>query len=54
MDNYEEVVVDRTRPGVFASRQACLDAHDWARLEKGNSPLLSRRAMTLVFPEEAS
>lgn len=53
MDTFEEVVVDRVRPAVFAARQACLDAHDWARLERGDSPLLTRRAMRLVFLEEA-
>jgi hypothetical protein len=43
---YETAVIDRTRPAVLASRQACLDAHDWTRINPG-SPLLSKREMFL-------
>jgi hypothetical protein len=51
LDDYENVVVDRARPGVLASRRACLDAHDWSRIDK-TSPLLTRRAMKIDFTEE--
>ncbi|KAK3301754.1 uncharacterized protein B0T15DRAFT_322591 [Chaetomium strumarium] len=50
LDRYENKVVSRTRPAVLASRQACVDAHDWRRINE-NSPLLSRRRMDLVFDE---
>jgi 2-polyprenyl-6-methoxyphenol hydroxylase-like FAD-dependent oxidoreductase len=50
LDRYEDKVVSRTRPAVLASRQACIDAHDWRRINE-NSPLLSRRRMDLVFDE---
>ncbi|KAL2017778.1 hypothetical protein VTK56DRAFT_1696 [Thermocarpiscus australiensis] len=50
LDRYEDKVVTRTRPAVLASRQACLDAHVWSRINE-NSPLLSRRAMNLAFDE---
>ncbi|KAK4234369.1 hypothetical protein C8A03DRAFT_18711 [Achaetomium macrosporum] len=50
LDRYEDKVVSRTRPAVLASRQACIDAHDWSRINE-NSPLLSRRMMNLVFDE---
>ena len=46
LDSYEQRVVSRTRPAVLASRQACLDAHDWAKINR-DSPLLSRRRMML-------
>lgn len=52
LDRYEDRVVARTRPAVLASRQACLDAHDWQRINP-QSPLLSRRAMNLVFDESS-
>lgn len=48
LDNYEDVVVARARPAVLASRQACLDAHNWSAIS-GDSPLLSKRAMKLEF-----
>ncbi|KAI9158881.1 LOW QUALITY PROTEIN: putative FAD-dependent monooxygenase [Paramyrothecium foliicola] len=51
LDNYEATVVKRARPGVLASRRACLDAHDWSRINK-TSPLLTRRAMIIDFEEE--
>ncbi|KEZ40815.1 hypothetical protein SAPIO_CDS8006 [Scedosporium apiospermum] len=51
LDAYEDAVVDRARPGVLASRRACLDAHEWKRIDE-TSPLLSRRAMKLDFDEE--
>ncbi|KAL2142538.1 hypothetical protein VTI28DRAFT_1041 [Corynascus sepedonium] len=50
LDRYEDRVVSRTRPAVLASRQACIDAHQWSRIND-KSPLLSRRAMNLVFDE---
>lgn len=50
LDRYEDRVVSRTRPAVLASRQACLDAHRWSRINE-TSPLLSRRVMNLVFDE---
>ncbi|KAJ0146833.1 putative FAD-dependent monooxygenase, partial [Colletotrichum tanaceti] len=51
MDVYEDRVVARARPGVLASRRACLDAHDWPRIGPA-SPLLSKREMMLQFDEE--
>ncbi|KAF8543670.1 hypothetical protein BDD12DRAFT_725665, partial [Trichophaea hybrida] len=39
---YEEEVRGRCRPAVWASRQACLDAHNWERLGE-DSPLIERR-----------
>ncbi|SPQ26252.1 57e1c60d-fe88-4d64-b93a-0dd28c76ff4e [Thermothielavioides terrestris] len=50
LDRYEDRAVARARPAVLASRQACLDAHRWSRITEA-SPLLSRRAMHLVFEE---
>ncbi|KAF9871852.1 FAD binding domain-containing protein [Colletotrichum karsti] len=51
MDIYEDAVVSRARPGVLASRRACLDAHDWPKISP-TSPLLSKREMKLQFDEE--
>ncbi|KAF6798720.1 FAD binding domain protein [Colletotrichum sojae] len=51
MDAYEGAVVARARPGVLASRRACLDAHDWPKIGPA-SPLLSKREMFLQFEEE--
>ncbi|OLN96780.1 putative FAD-dependent monooxygenase [Colletotrichum chlorophyti] len=51
LDAYEDAVVTRARPGVLASRRACLDAHDWPRISP-TSPLLSKREMKLQFDEE--
>ena len=39
---YETEMIERTEIAVLASRQACLDAHDWSRLDE-NSPLVKRR-----------
>ncbi|VUC35375.1 unnamed protein product [Clonostachys rosea] len=50
LDVYERGLVDRARPGVLASRQACLDAHKWSRIST-ESPLLTRREMKLQFDE---
>ncbi|KAF4982459.1 hypothetical protein FZEAL_1913 [Fusarium zealandicum] len=50
LDMYEDAVVKRTRPGVLASRQACLDAHEWQRIQS-NSPLLTKREPQLELPE---
>ncbi|KAK2592255.1 hypothetical protein QQS21_010042 [Conoideocrella luteorostrata] len=52
LDAYENVVVNRARPGVLASRRACLDAHDWTRIGP-QSPLLSRRQKDIVYDEVA-
>jgi len=41
---YEATMRERVRPAVQLSRQACLDAHDWARLDE-TSALLTRRAI---------
>jgi hypothetical protein len=50
LDRYEDRVVARARPAVLASRQACLDAHDWRRIN-AQSPLLTKRAMNVEFDE---
>ncbi|EEU41664.1 uncharacterized protein NECHADRAFT_97732 [Fusarium vanettenii 77-13-4] len=50
LNEYEDAVVKRTRPGVLASRQACLDAHEWGRINN-TSPLLTRREPQLALPE---
>ncbi|KAH6695280.1 FAD binding domain-containing protein [Plectosphaerella plurivora] len=52
LDDYEDGVVKRSRPAVLAARRACLDAHDWTRLNP-QSPLLSRREMFMKYDEEA-
>ena len=44
MESYEAEMIDRTELAVLASRQACLDAHDWSRLND-KSPLVRRRLM---------
>ncbi|KAK7740859.1 hypothetical protein SLS62_011004 [Diatrype stigma] len=51
LDRYEDAIGARARPAVFASRQACLDAHSWASINE-KSPLLSRRIMRLAFAED--
>lgn len=51
IDAYEGTVVARSRPAVLASRQACLDAHQWDSINE-KSPLLSRRDMRLDFDED--
>jgi hypothetical protein len=52
IEKYAETVTARARPAVLASRQACLDAHDWPSIS-GESPLLSRRVMQLDFDDSA-
>ncbi|KAK4553904.1 hypothetical protein LTR86_009079 [Recurvomyces mirabilis] len=42
--HYEEEMIERTAVAVLASRQACMDAHDYKRLND-NSPLVRRRLM---------
>lgn len=58
LDAYEDAVVSRARPGVLASRRACLDAHAFSRLfgeaATGVSPLLSKREMMLQFDDEST
>jgi hypothetical protein len=51
LDEYEDAAVARTRPAVLASRRACMDGHEWARIDE-QSPLLSPRQMRLNFDEE--
>ncbi|GJN82189.1 hypothetical protein PLIIFM63780_005726 [Purpureocillium lilacinum] len=51
LDRYEAAAVDRARPGVLASRRACLDAHDWTRC-RPESPLLCKRQMNISYDEE--
>ncbi len=48
LDRYEDTVISRSRPAVLASRQACMDAHEWGRINE-KSPLLTRRVMKLEF-----
>lgn len=50
LDEYENAVVKRSRPGVLASRRACLDAHEWKRIGS-DSPLLTRRTPHVEFEE---
>ncbi|KAH8902430.1 FAD/NAD(P)-binding domain-containing protein [Coniochaeta sp. PMI_546] len=50
LDRYEDKVVARARPAVFASRQACLDAHNWRHINS-QSPLLTKRTMNVEFNE---
>lgn len=45
VDGYETEMRKRTAPAVLLSRQACLDAHDWKRVQEGNSPLLAMRVV---------
>jgi 2-polyprenyl-6-methoxyphenol hydroxylase-like FAD-dependent oxidoreductase len=44
VESYETEMIDRAELAVLASRQACLDAHDWSRLND-KSPLVRRRLM---------
>jgi hypothetical protein len=48
IQKYQQSMAKRTLPAVLASRQACLDAHDWANLTPA-SPLLTRRQMILNY-----
>ncbi|KAJ4138450.1 hypothetical protein NW768_002284 [Fusarium equiseti] len=50
LDKYEKQVVERTRPAVLASRQACLHAHNWSKISN-ESPLLTRRMPFVEFDE---
>ena len=51
---YEEEMIERTAVAVLASRQACMDAHDYKRLHD-KSPLVRRRLMRADLEEvEAS
>lgn len=52
LSQYENTVIDRARPGVLASRRACLDAHEWARIGP-ESPLLTKRQMNIIYDELA-
>ena len=44
VESYEAEMIERTELAVLASRRACLDAHDWSRLND-QSPLVRRRLM---------
>ncbi|PHH72462.1 hypothetical protein CDD82_5970 [Ophiocordyceps australis] len=46
IDEYEAELRLRTGPAVLLSRQACLDAHDWAGLNE-ESAVLKKRALNL-------
>ncbi|KAL1610871.1 hypothetical protein SLS59_000508 [Nothophoma quercina] len=48
IQKYQQSMADRTLPTVLASRQACLEAHDWANLTS-KSHLLSARQMVIDF-----
>ncbi len=41
---YEHEMICRTAPAVLTSRRACLDAHDYQKINE-ESPLVSRRVM---------
>jgi 2-polyprenyl-6-methoxyphenol hydroxylase-like FAD-dependent oxidoreductase len=47
LSDFEGGVMKGTAPAVQVSRQACLDAHEWASLSP-TSPLLTRRQMWLA------
>ncbi|KAH6986496.1 hypothetical protein BKA56DRAFT_580504 [Ilyonectria sp. MPI-CAGE-AT-0026] len=51
LDEYEDAVIKRARPGTLASRRACLDAHEWHRIN-GDSPLLTKREMMSQYAED--
>lgn len=51
LDEYEDAVIKRARPGTLASRRACLDAHKWRRINS-DSPLLSKREMMSQYVED--
>lgn len=40
---YEKELLARSRAAVILSRQACLDGHEWGRLD-GSSPILAARS----------
>lgn len=50
MHTYEIEMIERTELAVLASRQACLDAHDYTRLDD-QSPLVRRRMMRADLEE---
>ncbi|KAF4331781.1 zeaxanthin epoxidase chloroplastic [Fusarium beomiforme] len=50
LNEYERAVITRTRPAVLSSRRACLDAHNWKRINK-QSPLLTKRMPYIEFDE---
>lgn len=50
VEAYQRSVATRTLPTVLASRQACLEAHDWANLTS-TSQLLSARQMVVDFDD---
>lgn len=50
IEEYQRSVALRTLPTVLASRQACLEAHDWAALTS-KSQLLSARQMVVDFDQ---
>ncbi|KAK3312333.1 FAD binding domain-containing protein [Apodospora peruviana] len=52
LERYGHQVIERVRPAVLASRQACMDAHDWKSIGP-DSPLLSRRMIQLQFDDES-
>ena len=47
---YEAEMIERTEIAVLASRQACLDAHDFKKLDD-RSPLVRRRLMRVDLEE---
>jgi len=47
---YESEMIERKEIAVLASRRACLDAHDYARIDE-NSPLVKRRMMRTDLEE---
>lgn len=51
LDEYEDAVIKRARPGTLASRRACLDAHEWHRIN-GDSPLLTKREMMSQYVDD--
>lgn len=53
LDDFEESLVQRTRPAVLAARRACMDAHDWPRITS-SSPLLTRREVHMRYDEDES
>ncbi|KAJ3477047.1 hypothetical protein NLG97_g8945 [Lecanicillium saksenae] len=50
LSQYEASVILRARPGIFASRQAGLDAHDYENMTT-KSPLLTPRTKHINFEE---
>ncbi len=48
VEDYEREMIERSELAVMASRQACIDAHDYKRLDD-KSPLVRRRLMRADF-----